>query len=537
MFVFFILVFAFVLSFFENLILWLIVLWVIDLIFLILLFIDFFYKKKSIKMYFLYILYSFLAFGLIFFWMSYKQYSFKKFINYWNNLGVITKSQPFPQWNMFMGTWVVIEKYSDWKYVFEDWYKNKYYLYSKKNFFWWDIVFITANFKKWYLDFSEIYDIKKQVKNFKLLKKSFFNKLSLTSWWFMKYEFDYPKWLFMKGYYWTLYEKNSKVLWYKKMWFISNIRKKLKDKFIKYYWKNKVSWLILWMLIWDRSEIPKSDYKVFINSSLVHIIAVSGGNILMIVVFLWFSLFFLPFYLRNAVILLVIVWYSFLCGMDSSVFRAMIMWGLSLLALFRWKEIDIRRSMKYAFVFMLIINPYFLIYDVGFLLSFFALLWLVILDFFWKEKKEKNIEVNIKNNNEKQQKSIQNKLFHKVFSEYIQPSIGATIWIFPIIMFFMGKLNIIWLLANLFVLPIVPFVMIYGFISVFLYQWLWYSFLLWIEKILSLYIYNVSDFVANYWVYLTIDWAIEKYLILVLWILLLFLLRKKMIKIIDEKTV
>jgi competence protein ComEC len=89
------------------------------------------------------------------------------------------------------------------------------------------------------------------------------------------------------------------------------------------------------MLIGDRSHIPNQEYQSFVSSGLVHIIAVSGGNILMIVVFLSAVLFFLPFYLRIAIILLTVLVYSAICGIDSSVIRATLMGGLSLLALFR----------------------------------------------------------------------------------------------------------------------------------------------------------------------------------------------------------
>ncbi|MBU0627382.1 ComEC/Rec2 family competence protein [Patescibacteria group bacterium] len=44
--------------------------------------------------------------------------------------------------------------------------------------------------------------------------------------------------------------------------------------------------MVLGMLIGDRSEIPPDDYQTFVDSGLVHLIAVSGGNIIMIVVFL-----------------------------------------------------------------------------------------------------------------------------------------------------------------------------------------------------------------------------------------------------------
>jgi competence protein ComEC len=77
------------------------------------------------------------------------------------------------------------------------------------------------------------------------------------------------------------------------------------------------------------------DYDMFIDSGLVHIIAVSGGNIVMIVIFLSAILFRVPFYLRTFIILCAIIAYGIICGLESSVLRAVIMGSLSLLALFR----------------------------------------------------------------------------------------------------------------------------------------------------------------------------------------------------------
>lgn len=146
------------------------------------------------------------------------------------------------------------------------------------------------------------------------------------------------------------------------------------------YGKNKVSGLILGMVIGDKSQIPESDYQNFIDSGLVHLVAVSGGNILMLVVFLHFLLFFLPYYIRLGLIILTIIGYGLVCGMDSSVFRAVIMGGMSMIALFWGREINVRRLLSLSCIVMLMINPYFLAYDTGFLLSYSALIGIIYFD-------------------------------------------------------------------------------------------------------------------------------------------------------------
>jgi predicted membrane metal-binding protein len=108
-----------------------------------------------------------------------------------------------------------------------------------------------------------------------------------------------------------------------------------------------------------------------------------------------------------------------------------------------------------------------------------------------------------------------------IYKSYISPSIWASIGIFPIIIFFMGKINILGIIWNLFVLPIVPFVMIYGFVSIRLYSRLGWEWLLWIEKILVNYIYKISELLSQYGLYFSVTWLRFKYLVLLVFIILL----------------
>lgn len=58
---------------------------------------------------------------------------------------------------------------------------------------------------------------------------------------------------------------------------------------------------------------------------MVHIVAVSGSNILYVVLFLNIVLFLIPYYIRTVVIIAAITFYALVCGLDSSVVRAVIM--------------------------------------------------------------------------------------------------------------------------------------------------------------------------------------------------------------------
>ena len=119
----------------------------------------------------------------------------------------------------------------------------------------------------------------------------------------------------------------------------------------------------LGMLIGDRSLFHKTDYQSFLDSGLVHLVAVSGGNIAIMVALASLLLFWVPFTLRTVVLMIVVVGYAYLVGSDSSVIRATIMALLTLAALLPGRQISIWRLLAYAWLGMLMWNPYYLFYD------------------------------------------------------------------------------------------------------------------------------------------------------------------------------
>ena len=119
----------------------------------------------------------------------------------------------------------------------------------------------------------------------------------------------------------------------------------------------------LGMLIGDRSLFAPSEYKDFISSGLVHLVAVSGGNIAIMVAFASLLLFWVPFSIRIVLLIIVVLGYAYLVGSDSSVIRATIMALLTLAALLPGRQISIWRLLAYAWTLMLLWNPYYLVYD------------------------------------------------------------------------------------------------------------------------------------------------------------------------------
>ena len=358
----------------------------------------------------------------------------------------------------------VIDKLGQWRYLVKDDFNWEFIL--KKAAKWyklWTILKVywflnpTALPNENYKDFLEEQFLSRSIK---------FSKIKAI------FKFDYNNYLVMKWIAWTIYSKKEFVVWKQNISFLKQLKQDLTDKIIKIYsgYNDKYKALVLWLLIWDKSLLSKEIYNQFIHSGLVHIIVVSGGNIMFLVIFLSILLFFIPFYPRLVLIWIWVILYSILVGGDSSVIRATIMWLLSLIALFFGRLSDTKRILWLAFILMLIYNPYFLWYDLWFILSFLAIVWILLANKF-------NIQFNYKKELRELEKLTQKTKSNNVyyfqihliyfknwlvyfFNNYVLPTLGATIAVSPAIILFTWQVNVLSFLSSIFVVPIVPVVML-----------------------------------------------------------------------------
>ena len=293
--------------------------------------------------------------------------------------------------------------------------------------------------------------------------------------------------------------------------------------------QNQYAGLLLGLLIGDKSLIPTEQYTRFVDSGLVHIIAVSGGNIAMVVILLSFLLKRVPLYVRNGLIILMIILYAMICGGDSSVVRAAIMGCLTLIALFRGREVSIRRAMKYAFLAILIFNPFSLVYDVGLLLSFSAIVGIVLFQKITEDSggrrdasltRPNNISTSRPNDTNKKQtkKSPLSAFLKGVWKEYLTPTIGASLGTAPVLMFFMNGVNLVGILLNVIIVPLIPIITIYGFASLLLYALVSRGGWVRVEVLLMKVVYGLSTFGAKYAIFVQARNLVAKYVLVVLFV-------------------
>jgi len=182
-----------------------------------------------------------------------------------------------------------------------------------------------------------------------------------------------------------------------------------------------------------------------------HITAVSGMNITIITFLLLNFLLILGFWRNQAFYfsIILIMLYILMIGAPASAVRAGIMAGLFLLAQHFGRVSAGSRAIVFAATLMLAFNPLLLKSDVGFQLSFLAILGLIYLQPIFLDlfKKIPNF-LQLRNN--------------------LAATLAAQIFVLPILVYNFGQISIISPLTNILILPLIPLIAILGFIFSFI---------------------------------------------------------------------
>ena len=201
------------------------------------------------------------------------------------------------------------------------------------------------------------------------------------------------------------------------------------------------------ILLGSRQNIPADLREDFNKTGTSHMLAISGYNIMIIGDSL---LAFLVFFVRrrNAfwVSVAAISGFTIMTGASASVVRAAIMGLLLLFAQGYGRIYDARNSIVFAGALMVFLDPSVLVFDIGFQLSFLAVLGLLYLYPFLKNKFKKV-----------------NSMFGMKDAFLTTISAQAFVGI-PVILYF-GRFSWTFLPANILVLPFVPFAMLAGFVA------------------------------------------------------------------------
>jgi competence protein ComEC len=218
--------------------------------------------------------------------------------------------------------------------------------------------------------------------------------------------------------------------------------------------------LMAGILLGVDTGLPADLQQAFKDTGTAHIIAISGFNIA-IIAGIFFALFSRLFgQLRGSIIaILGIALYTFLVGADAAVVRAAIMGAISLTVRQLGRRNDGLNALMLSALIMAIFNPN-IPWDVGFQLSFFATLGLILYAEPFQNWAVKLIS-----------RYATPGTAQKVaapISEYFLLTLAAQLTTLPIMAYHFKRISLVSLIANPLILPVQPAVMIIGGLAVLL---------------------------------------------------------------------
>jgi len=206
------------------------------------------------------------------------------------------------------------------------------------------------------------------------------------------------------------------------------------------------------------SGLPARLQEAFKNTGTAHIIAISGFNIA-IIAGIFFSLFksFTNERLGALFAIIGIFLYAFLVGGDPAVMRAAFMGSISLLARQLGRRNSGLNALMVVALIMALINP-LVLWDVGFQLSFFATLGLILY-----AEPFSNFTANLIAKISKHDTST----FTRLLNDNVILTLAAQLTTIPIMAYHFKRISLVSFIANPFILPVQPAVMILSGLAVF----------------------------------------------------------------------
>lgn len=200
------------------------------------------------------------------------------------------------------------------------------------------------------------------------------------------------------------------------------------------------------LLTGAQSGLPELLTEDFRRTGLSHIVAISGSNITIIIGIIGGLLFFLPLRWRLIPSITVIILFALFVGAGASVIRASVTGILGIMALHAGRLTQTRLMILWTAFAMLVWNPLQLSQDMGFQLSFLAVLGLAELS------------------------PVLEPLVRRVpqtlgLREALQTTLAAQFTAMPWSAAQFGLLSLIAPVANLLTAPLVPIGMLFGFLG------------------------------------------------------------------------
>lgn len=206
--------------------------------------------------------------------------------------------------------------------------------------------------------------------------------------------------------------------------------------------------LLSGLVVGAKRSLGEEHLELFRQVGIIHIVVLSGYNLLIVARFLMeiLSRFTRRVKIQAGVGAVGIVLFAVMTGASATTVRASAMALLSLAAKATSRLYLVVRALVFAGLLMLIVNPYLLVFDASFQLSFLATVGLIFFS----------------------------PWFEKLFSflperfglrEIAAATTATQIAVLPLLLYQTGLFSLVSLPVNLLILPVIPLTMLIGFIA------------------------------------------------------------------------
>ena len=201
------------------------------------------------------------------------------------------------------------------------------------------------------------------------------------------------------------------------------------------------------LLLGDRKSLPKDIIEDFKEAGLVHILVLSGYNVTIVADIIMKLCAFLPRLIGRLLGVVSIVLFALMTGASATTIRASIMALIALLARSTDRRYSVSRALIVAAFFMVLENPLILVFDASFELSFLSTLGLIIVSPLVSERLGFVTE-------------------RFKLREIVSTTVSTQLFVLPFLLYTMGQISVISFISNIFVLPVIPYAMLFGSVSI-----------------------------------------------------------------------
>ncbi len=236
--------------------------------------------------------------------------------------------------------------------------------------------------------------------------------------------------------------------------YASRIRQKIDEKLKTYNFNKDELAIVDALLLGQRKDISVDTYNNYVNAGAIHILAVSGLHVGIILYML--NKLFRPIerlrkgnYIKMAILVILLWCFAIIAGLSPSVTRAVTMFTVVAIAINLKRSNNIFNTLAISMFVLLLLKPMFL-YDVGFQMSYTAVLSIVSIQPFLVSLWTPNSKLV--------------SYFWNLFSVTTAAQIG----VMPISLYYFHQFPGLFFLSNLVILPFLGFILGFGIIVIIL---------------------------------------------------------------------